>query len=108
MTYSEVEPKENRIFRCLFRHRRPLVTEINMAGYGDGRSTSSRDALFAIAIYRRVLLFVWSFNQIPPCLFRSRKDGNDFRDIEKHDFRTVLRHPMSSADNLANSQLAAS
>ena len=32
------------------RHRRPLVTEINMVGYGDGRSTSSRVALSAIAM----------------------------------------------------------
>ena len=55
MTYSEVEPNENRVFRCLFRHPRPLVTEIDMVGYGDGRLTSSRDALFAIAMYRRVL-----------------------------------------------------
>ena len=30
--------------------RRPLETEINMAGCGDGRSTSSRDALSAIAM----------------------------------------------------------
>ena len=35
--------------KCMWRHRRPLVTEINMAGYGDGRSTSSRDALSAVA-----------------------------------------------------------
>ena len=55
MTYSEVEPNENRVFRCLFRHPRPLVAEIDMVGYGDGRLTSSRDALFAIAMYRRVL-----------------------------------------------------
>ena len=42
---------KNRVFRCLSRHRCPLVTEINMAGYGDGRSTSSRDALAAIAMW---------------------------------------------------------
>jgi len=36
-------------FRCLWRHRRPLVTEINMAGYVDVRSTSSRDTPSAIA-----------------------------------------------------------
>ena len=40
-------PNENRVFRCLWRHRRPLVAEINMAEYGDGRSTSSRDALLS-------------------------------------------------------------
>ena len=47
-----------------------------MVGCGHGRSTSSRDALFAISIYRRILPFVCSFNQIPPCLFWSWKDDN--------------------------------
>ena len=35
---------------CLWRHCCPLVTETNMAGYGDGRLSSSKDALFATAI----------------------------------------------------------
>ena len=42
ITCSEVEPNENRVFRP---NRRPFVTEINMAEYGDGRSTSPRVAL---------------------------------------------------------------
>ena len=37
-------------FRGLWRHRRPLMTKINMAKYGKGRSTSSRNALSAIAV----------------------------------------------------------
>ena len=47
---GEEEPNENRVFRCLRRHCRPFVTDINKVEYGDGRSTSSGDALSAIAM----------------------------------------------------------
>ena len=68
-----------------------------MAGYEDGRSASSRDALSAIdAIYRRVLLFICCMSHIPPHLFLSREDDDDVIDIGKHDFRSVLLHPMLS------------
>ena len=52
------------------------------------------------AIYRRVLLFVCSVNHIPPYLFLSREDDDDVRDIGKHDFCSVLLHPMLSNANL--------
>ena len=81
-----------------------FVTEINMAEYGDGRSTCSRDTLSACycdAIYRRVLLFVCSMNHMPPnFFFLSGEDDDDVRNIGKHDFRSVLLHPMLSNANL--------
>ena len=68
-----------------------------MARYGNGPSTSSRDALSAIAMrFRRVLLFACRMNHVPPYLFLSREDDDDVRDIGKHDFRSVLLHPMRS------------
>ena len=59
------------------------------------------NALSAIcdAIYRRVLLFVCGMNHIPPYLFLSREDDDDVRDIGKHDFRSVVLHPMLSNAN---------
>ena len=38
-------------------------------------------------------------NHIPPYLFLSREDDDDVRDIGKHDFRSVLIHPMLSNAN---------
>ena len=38
-------------------------------------------------------------NHIPPCLFLSRGDEDDIRDIGKHDFRAVLLYPMLSNAN---------
>ena len=35
-------------------------------------------------------------NHVPPYLFLSREDDDDVRDTEKHDFRSVLLHPMLS------------
>ena len=84
----------------LGRHRRPLVTEINMAEYGDGRLTSSRDTLSGIAIYRRVMLFICSMNHIPPCLFLSREDDDELRDLGKHDCLSVLLQPVLFNANL--------
>lgn len=84
----------------LGRHRRPLVTEINMAEYGDGRLTSSRDTLSGIAIYRRVLLFICIMNHIPPHLFLSREDNDELRDLGKHDCLSVLLQPMLFNANL--------
>ena len=95
---------------------------------------------YSNAIYRRVFLFVCSMNNIPPYLFLSRADDDDFRhiyfsneqttmtsaifisltsrrhglppylflsraddddvrDIGKHDFHSVLLHPMLSNAN---------
>ena len=60
---GQVEPNENRVFRCLRRHCRRLVTKMNMAGYGDGRITFSRlRYLQCDAICRRVFFFVCSIN----------------------------------------------
>ena len=83
--------------KCMWRHRRPLVTEINMAGYGDGRSTDFfKECSLSCcdAIYRRVLLFVRSMNHIPPYLLLSLQDDDDVRDIGKRDFRPVILRPM--------------
>ena len=65
-----------------------------MAEYENGRSTSSRDAL-----YRRVLLFVCTVSHIPPYVFLSREDDDDVRDFGKHDFRSVLLRAMLSNAN---------
>ena len=66
-----------------------------MAEYENGRSTSSRDAL-----YRRVLLlFVCTVSHIPPYVFLSREDDDDVRDFGKHDFRSALLHAMLSYAN---------
>ena len=51
------------------------------------------------AIYRRVFLFVFSLNHIPPYLFLSREDDSDVRDVGKHDFRSVVLLPMLSNAN---------
>ena len=64
------------------------MTEISAAGYGDGRSTSSRDALSAV--------LRCDLSTIPPYLLLSREDDDDVRDIGKHDLRLVLLHPMLS------------
>ena len=87
----------NRVFRYLWGHRRPLVTGSNMAEYENGRSTSSRDAL-----YRRVLLFVCTVSHIPPYVFLSREDDDDVRDFGKHDFfrSVLLRAMLSNANSL--------
>ena len=37
---------------------------------------------------------------IPPYLFLSWEDDHDVRDVGKHDFRSVLLHPMLSSSNL--------
>ena len=37
---------------------------------------------------------------IPPYYFRSREDDDDVRDIGKHDYHSVLPHPMLSDANL--------
>lgn len=61
----------------------------SMAEYGDCRWTPSRDALSAMAM-----------RFIPPYLFLSRDDDDEVRvDIGKHDFRSVLPHPMLSSAN---------
>ena len=56
-------------FRCLWRHCRPLVKEINMAEY--------------------MKKFI-DLLHIPPYLFLWREDDDDVRDFGKHDFRSVL------------------
>ena len=38
---------ENRVFRCIWRHRRLLVTEMIMAEYGEDRSNSSRQGVLS-------------------------------------------------------------
>ena len=38
---------------------------------------------------------------IPPYLYLLRDDDNDVRDIGKHDFRSVLLHPMLADANRA-------
>ena len=101
MTLGEVQPKETRVFRCLWRDRRPLLTEINRAEYGDGRSTSlikGCSLCCCDAIYRRVLHFVYNMNHIPPYSFRSRMGEDEVRDIRKHDFRSVLLYFSSNAN----------
>ena len=35
-------------------------------------------------------------NHVPPYIFLSRENDDDVRDIGKHDFRSVLLHPMLS------------
>ena len=72
-----------------------------MAGYGDSRSTSSRDALAAIAmrfIDDNLSLFAASA-RFPPYLFLSREDDDEVRGIGKPDVRSVLLHPMLSNAN---------
>ena len=46
-------------------------------------------------IYRRVFLFSCSMNHVLPYLSLSRADEDDFRDIEKHGFHSVLLHPFT-------------
>ena len=65
-----------------------------MAEYENGRSTSSKDAL-----YRRVLLVVCTLSHISPYVFLSREDDDDVRDFGKHDFRSVVPHAMLSNAN---------
>ena len=72
-----------------------------MAGYGGGRSTSSRDALPAIAsrfLDRYFSLFAaWTiFHHI---YFLSREGDHDVRVIGKHDFCSALPHPLLSNAN---------
>ena len=47
-------------------------------------------------------------NHIPSYLFRSREDDDDVRETGKHDFRSVLLHPMLSTANLTVVCLVAS
>ena len=42
---------------------------------------------------------------VPPYLFLSREDDDDVRDIAKHDFRSVLLHPMLSNANAYGAQI---
>ena len=61
-----------------------------MAGYEDGRSTSSRDALSAIAmrfIDEYFFLSASCLQHIPSYVFLLREGDDDVRDIGKHDFR---------------------
>ena len=60
------------------------------------------------ALYRRVLLFVYSYskNHVPPYLFVSREDDDDVRDIEKHDFRSILFHLLLSNANLKKNSVS--
>ena len=88
------------IFRRLWRHQCPLVTEIDTVGYGDSWSTCPGYALFTIA----VLLFICSINHIPAYLFLSWDDNDDVRNIGKHDFFFLL-HPIWSRYNKVNSSL---
>ena len=69
-----------------------------MAEYGDGRSTSSRDAFSAITMR---FIFVCCMNHIPPYLVLSREDDDDVTDLGKHDFHSVLLQPMLSSANLS-------
>ena len=61
------------------------MTEISTAEYGDGRSTSSRDAFSAAAMgfIDECFFFVCSMNQIPSHLFLSREDDDGIGDIRK-------------------------
>ena len=67
-----------------------------MAEYGDGRSTSSRDALSAIALrfIDEYSSFVCSMNHIPSYLFLSRQDDDNVGDIGEHDFRSAVLDPI--------------
>ena len=69
-----------------------------MAEYENGRSTSSRDALSATRYDLFTSTSFW-LQHVPPYLFLSREDDDDVRDIGKHDFRSVLLHPMLSNAN---------
>ena len=66
-----------------------------MAEYENGRSTSSRYALSAMLCDLFTSTSLW-LQHVPPYLFLSREDDDDVRDIGKHDFRSVLLHPMLS------------
>jgi len=46
------------------------------------------------AIYRGVLVFVWSINPFSTTLISLTEDDDDVRDIGKHDLRSVLIHPI--------------
>ena len=46
------------------------------------------------AIYRRVLLFACTLSYLPLYFFLSQMDDDDVRDIGKHDFPSILHHPM--------------
>ena len=75
------------------------MIEINMAGYGEGQSTSSRDALSADCdpIYRRVLRFVCGMNPAYSAMFILVTTITSDRDIGKHDFCSVPLHPVLSS-----------
>ena len=74
---------------------------MNMAEYGDGQSTSSRDALSAIAMRCIDEFFsVCSMNHILPYLLRSLEDDDDVRDIGKYDSGSVLLHSTLPNANL--------
>ena len=74
-----------------------------MAEYGDGRSTSSRDALSLLlrSDLSTSTSLVFSMNHILLYLFLSREDDDDVRDTGKYDFRSVLLHPTLSNANLS-------
>ena len=61
------------------------MIEIDVVRYGDGQSTSSWDALSAIASTSLSLAY-------EPYL--SREDDDDVTDIGKHDFCSGLLHPL--------------
>ena len=66
------------VFSYLWRHHRVIITEIDMGEYGDGRSTSSRDALSDNAmrfIDKYSVLFVCSMNHIPPYIIHVCHDS---------------------------------
>ena len=44
-------------------------------------------------------VYSMSMSHILPYVFLSREDDDDVRDIGKHDFRSVLLHPMLSNAN---------
>ena len=99
MTQGGVEPNENRVSRCLWRHCRPLVTEINVAEYGS--CCKQKEALVdPIAVAEKALNKLINGLHNPLHLFLSQEDENDVWDIGKHEFRSVLVHPMLSNGNL--------
>ena len=80
---------ENQVFRCLWSHRCPLVTEINMAEYG---SCCKRREVLVDKSYRSSTEKLIDRLHNPPYLFLSREDDNEVRDIGKKKKRIFVRY----------------
>ena len=93
---------ENHVFRCLWSHRCPLVTEINMAEYGSC-CTQREVYSWVNRIARAERASIEEVDQPSPysATFVAATRGRRWRprEIGKDDFQSVLLHPLLSYAN---------